>query len=115
MLTVSVNQLGDVVVIDIAGEFDIDVIRDVEQAWSQALSKNPKVIGFNCLELKFIDSSALGTLVKFMNSATNRKITFTLFNISPPIATIFKTSKLDKFFSINSKEDFENKYLSISK
>lgn len=113
MLTVSVNQLGDVVVIDLAGEFDIDVIRNVENAWNEALNKNPKVIGFNCKELKFIDSSALGTLVKFMNSATNRKITLSLFNVSPTIAAIFKTSRLDRFFSINSKDEFENKYLSV--
>ncbi len=111
MLSVSVNQLGDVVVIDLEGEFDIEVIRHVEKAWNEALEKKPGVIAFNCKELKFIDSSALGTLVKFMNSATNRKITLTLFNLSPQITAIFKTSKLDKFFSINSKEEFEQKYL----
>lgn len=113
MLSVSVNQLQDVVVIDLAGEFDIDVIRNVEKAWNEALEKNPNVIGFNCKELTFIDSSALGTLVKFMNSATNRKITLTLFNVSPSVITIFKTSRLDKFFSINSKEDFEKKFLPV--
>lgn len=113
MLSVSVNQLGDVVVIDLEGEFDIDVIRNVEKAWNEVLEKKPGVIAFNCKELKFIDSSALGTLVKFMNSATNRKITLTLFNLSPQITAIFKTSKLDKFFSINSKEEFEQKYLLV--
>ncbi|MGQ9842598.1 MAG: STAS domain-containing protein [Spirochaetota bacterium] len=114
MLSVSVNQLGDVVVIDLAGEFDIEVIRNVEKAWNEALAKNPNVIGFNCKELKFIDSSAIGTLVKFMNSATNRKITLTLFNVAPPVITIFKTSRLDKFFSINSKEEFEKKFLPVN-
>jgi anti-sigma B factor antagonist len=113
MLTISVNQLGDVVIIDLAGEFDIDVIRNVEKAWNEALEKNPKVIAFNCKELKFIDSSAIGTLVKFMNSATNRKITLSLFNVMPSIHAIFKTSRLDKFFSISSKEEFENKFLSV--
>ncbi|MCX8123858.1 MAG: STAS domain-containing protein, partial [Spirochaetes bacterium] len=89
------------------------VIRDVEAAWNDALSRNPKVIGINCKNLKFIDSSALGTLVKFMNSATNRKITLSLFNVPPSIITIFKTSRLDRFFTINTKEDFENKYLLV--
>lgn len=113
MLTVSVNQLQDVVVIDLAGEFDIDVIRNVEKAWNEALERNPKVIGFNCKELTFIDSSAIGTLVKFMNSATSKKITLTLFNLAPAVITIFKTSRLDKFFSINSKEEFERKFIPV--
>ncbi len=113
MLNVSVNQLADVVIIDLEGEFDIDVIRNVEKAWNDALEKKPRVIGFNCKELKFIDSSALGTLVKFMNSAINKKITLALFNVAPSVTTIFKTSRLDKFFSINSKEEFENKFMPV--
>lgn len=111
MLNIKVNQLADVVIIDLEGEFDIDVIRMVETAWNEAVKKKPSVIGFNCKDLKFIDSSALGTLVKFMNSASNKKIDLTLFNVVPSIISILKTSRLDKFFTIHSKEDFERKYM----
>jgi len=111
MLNIKVNQLADVVIIDLEGEFDIDVIRMVETTWSEAVGKKPSVIGFNCKDLKFIDSSALGTLVKFMNSASNKKINLALFNVAPSIISILKTSRLDKFFTIHSKEDFERKYM----
>jgi anti-anti-sigma regulatory factor len=46
-----------------------------------------------------------------MNSASNKKIDLTLFNVAPSIISILKTSRLDKFFTIHSKEDFERKYM----
>lgn len=110
MLDIRMNQLGDIIIIDLQGEFDIDVIRKVEQAWNNAVSKNPKVIGFNFKDLMFIDSSAIGTVVKFVNSAANKNIALALIDVGPAIAGIFKTSRLEKFFNVCTKEDFERKY-----
>lgn len=111
MIDVKVNQVKDVVIIDLIGEFDLDTINRVEEQWQQVLEKQPKVIGINCQKLKFIDSSAIGTLVKFLNSAMSKGIELVFYDLNKQISAIFKTARLDNFFTITTREEFEKKYL----
>ncbi len=111
MIDVKVNQVKDVVIIDLIGEFDLDSINRVEEQWQQVIEKQPKVIGINCQKLQFIDSSAIGTLVKFLNSAMSKGIELVFYDLNKQISDIFKTARLDNFFTVTTKEEFEKKYL----
>ena len=111
MIDINVDDYGEVIVLSIKGEFYIESIQYAESVWQQQLDKNPKVIGINCQGIKFIDSSAIGILVKFLNTAMFRSINLVFFDLSSTIINVFKTARLGNFFTIMEKEEFQQKYL----
>jgi len=111
MIDVKVNEMDEVVILELIGEFDLDSINTVEKKWQVIVEENPEIIGINCKKLQFIDSSAIGTLVKFLNGAMTRDINLVFYDLNKSISAIFKTARLDNFFTITTKEEFENKYL----
>ncbi len=111
MINLKSAEKDGLIIISISGEFYIENIQKVENEWNEQVMKSPKTIAINCADLLYIDSSAIGTLVKFLNSAMNRNIALVFFDLNPSIQQIFKTARLNNFFSITSKEDFERDYL----
>jgi anti-sigma B factor antagonist len=111
MIEVKTDEFGDIIIIHICGEFYIENIQNVEEVWNLQLMKNPKIIAINCGNLSYIDSSAIGTLVKFLNVSMNRKIKLIFYDLSPLARQIFQTARLNNFFTIISKEEFESVYL----
>jgi len=100
-----------VIIINICGEFRIEMINRVDQVWAEQMAKKPRVIAFNCQEMAYIDSSSIGSLVKFVNAATNRKIDLVIYGLNRDVFKIFETARLNKFFGIMSKTEFEMRYL----
>lgn len=111
MVDIEVEEHGDVIVIAINGEFYIESTEYAEKVWNDQVAKSPKVIGINCQNIKFIDSSAIGVLVKFLNNAMNLNIDLVFFEPSETVLSIFKTARLSNFFQIMSKNKFEMEYL----
>ena len=111
MISITTEDHDDVVIINIAGDFFIDSIEAAEQVWNQQMARRPKAIAINCKNIKYIDSSAIGILVKFLNSAMKQKTEMVFFDLSDTIFSVFKTAKLGNFFKIMSKTQFEMEYL----
>ena len=111
MIEIDVEDHAGVVVIAINGEFYIESTEYAEKVWNEQVSKKPRVIGINCQNIKFIDSSAIGVLVKFLNNAMFLKIELIFFEPSETVLSIFKTARLSNFFHIMSKNQFEMNYL----
>ncbi|MCX7678490.1 MAG: STAS domain-containing protein [Spirochaetes bacterium] len=111
MVHLTVEKKNSICIFHIKGEFFIDSIHKVEKIWEEEISKNPKIIAIDCSELSFIDSSAIGTLVKFLNAAMSKNIRLVFYDLSDSIKQIFETARLYNFFTITSKENFEKEYL----
>lgn len=111
MVLITVEDHGKVVIINIDGEFYIDSIESAEQIWNQQLARYPKVMAINCKNIKYIDSSAIGILVKFLNGAMKQKTEMVFYDLNESILGVFKTAKLNNFFKIMSKTQFEMDYL----
>lgn len=111
MIDISCTEHNDVIVMNMNGEFYIDSIEYAEKIWDSIIVKKPRVIGLNCKNIKYIDSSAIGVLVKFLNNAMRVKTEFIFFDLSDALVNIFNTAKLGKFFKIMSRTQFEVKYL----
>ena len=114
MVSVDVDDFGKVQVIRIKGEFFLQYVRQVEEIWNSLVAKEPEVIAINCKDLIFLDSSGIGTLVKFLNNDNARNIKFLFFDLNESISRIFSKAKLNKIFTILSREDFEKFYLDQS-
>ena len=111
MISISYEDHGKVIILIIEGDFYIESIEHAEKMWNEQLSKRPKVMAINCKNIKYIDSSAVGILVKFLNSAMKMNTELIFFDLSETIISVFKTAKLGNFFKIMSRTQFEMEYL----
>ncbi|HNR89523.1 MAG TPA: STAS domain-containing protein [Spirochaetota bacterium] len=111
MIEVRTEEHGDVMIMHIKGEFYIENIQTVENTWNELVARKPKIIAINCHDLEFIDSSAIGTLVKFLNNAMNKKIKLIFYDLSKSIQQIFETARLNNFFTVTTKSKFETQFL----
>jgi anti-sigma B factor antagonist len=110
-MELNVEQKGKVTFVHIKGEFHIGNVNKFEEVWHSLIENKPEVIAMNCKELEYIDSSAIGTLVKFLNNAMSKKIKLVFYDLNTAIQNIFKTARLDNFFTITTKEKLEKDYL----
>ncbi len=112
MLQCTVDELNNnIAIIHISGEFRIEMIGKVEEVWNREIAKKPVAIAFDCRDMEYIDSSSIGTLVKFVNAATNKKVEFVLFGLNREVTKIFETARLTRFFGIMREDEFKSKYL----
>jgi anti-anti-sigma factor len=111
MVEIDVEEHGDVIIISIDGEFYLESIEYAEKVWNEQAAKSPRVIGINCKDIRFIDSSAIGILVKFLNNSMKLKIELIFYDLSETILGVFKTAKLGNFFKIMTKAQFEVEFL----
>ena len=110
MVSIEVVDQGAVKVLRIKGEFFLGYVRQVEEAWNQLASASPEVIAIDCKDMTFVDSSAIGTFVKFLHNSMAHNIKLVFFDLNESISRIFSKAKLNKIFNILSREDFNKTY-----
>ena len=111
MIEISCTEHNDVIVMNMNGEFYIESLEYAEQVWNSMIVKKPRAIGLNCKNITFIDSSAIGILVKFLNNAMKVKTELIFFDLSDALVDIFKVAKLGNFFKTMSRTQFEVTYI----
>lgn len=111
MMDLNVEEFEKVTIVKVKGEFHIGNVNKFEELWHSLVEKKPSAIAIDCSELEYIDSSAIGTLVKFLNNAMSKKIKLLFFDLNDAIQNIFKTARLDNFFTITTKSKLEAEYM----
>lgn len=111
MLNLRVENIGRVVVLHIDGTLYMETITMLESVWKDQLAKKPDVIAIDCAGLTQVDSTAIATLVQFFNIAMNRNIHIVFYDLNKSIMSLFKTTKLNLFFSVTTKRRFESSFL----
>jgi len=107
---IHVREYGKVVVLVVEGELFLGNIKGLEIVWDEQIEKKPEVIALNCGGITFMDSSAIGSLVKFHNQAGRIGIQLVCIDLTPSLMKIFVAAKLDKIFTIVSEQEFKEKY-----
>jgi anti-sigma B factor antagonist len=110
MMRITAQNTNSVLLVALSGKFNIEEVSKFEESVSVDSDKNLRAVLVDFSEVEYIDSSALGSLIKIMNKAKNFNIDFVLFNLTQPILSIFKLAYLDKFFVISSENDVKHKY-----
>ena len=64
--------------------------------------------------MTFVDSSAIGTFVKFLHNSMALNFKLVFFDLNESISRIFGKAKLNKIFTILTREDFESLYMNKS-
>jgi anti-anti-sigma factor len=111
VISINTADHGSLKVIRIRGEFFLGHVRQVEDTWNALVADGPETIAIDCGEMTFIDSSAIGTFVKFLNNSMSLGIKLVFFDLSESIERIFSKAKLNKIFFVLSREEFERLYM----
>ncbi len=106
-----VEEVNNIVILKFKNEFSMRNVIEIEETWNDYILKNPTIILFDFMQLKFIDSSAIGTLVKFYNQAKKRHIDMKISDMSDSVKNVFTTAKLAQVFEIIDGDDFRDKYI----
>jgi len=110
MMRISSKTANSILTVSLSGKFNIEEVSKFEDTVSVDSAKGLRAILIEFSEVEYIDSSALGSLIKIMNKAKNFNIEFVLFNLTQPILSIFKLAYLDKFFVITTDSEVKRKY-----
>lgn len=106
MADVLAKAHADSGIIELKGDFNLENSKAVAAAWEEQLAKNPATVAFDCRGLRFMDSSAIGILVKFLTTAMNRNIKLFLCDLNDTILRVFQNARLNSFFTIIPLEQY---------
>jgi anti-anti-sigma factor len=112
MIDIKVEEKNGVMIFHISGEFHLETIRKVETYWNDNFVKEPRVVAFDFKDTVFIDSSAIGMLIRFYNAAQKKNIEILFYDLNPLLIQIFKSARLNKLFKLITKDEFETAYMS---
>ncbi|MBN2040093.1 MAG: STAS domain-containing protein [Spirochaetes bacterium] len=108
-MKIDILRDDNLVNIKLIGKYDIEELLFFSTVFSDEISKKPEVIALDLEELTYIDSSGIGSLIRYMNIATKENIEFLCYNLNKNIEDIFKISKMDQFLHILSNDDYHKK------
>ena len=99
------TSTDDAVVVQLAGDVDVESARDVRERLFAVLDDAPdgaRLLVVDLSRAEFVDSSGLGALVAASRHARERGCGFNLVNPAPMIARVLEMSGLDKAWPIHS-------------
>lgn len=106
------NRQNKVAIFSIIGDFQMADVEYAESQWNNLMMSGPKVIAINGKKLDYIDSSAIGLLVKFFKKTLDKNIDLVFIDLSQNVRHIFQTAKLSSFFKVITRNKFETDYMS---
>ncbi len=110
MIDIGIEERERIIILVFTGEFYIDNLPEVERVWRDAVYKKPRLIAMNCQGITHIDSTAISTLVKFLNEAMTKNIRLIFYDLNPSVQRLFEVARLHRFFTITTRERFEKKF-----
>ena len=112
-MKIDIIRNDNIVNIKLIGKYDIEELLFFSTLFTDEISKKPRVIALDLEELSYIDSSGIGSLIRYMNMAAKENVDFLCYNLNGNIQNIFKISKLDRYLPIFSNEEFQKKYFNL--
>ena len=104
-LNLNVRSVDGVSVVDLSGRLVLgEESNALRLALKDLLEKNEKKILFNLADVRYIDSSGLGTLVSGLASANNANAQLKLLNLDPRVHDVIRTTHLHLVFAVFDDE-----------
>jgi len=99
-----VRREGQAVVLVLAGEIDMKCSVKLRSKLLELLKEKPPVLVLNLIQVEFMDSSGLGTLVEALRWSRRNGGQFKLAGLSQAVRNIFEISRLDSVFQVYDTE-----------
>ena len=101
---------SEITIIEISGKFDIEATVAFEDNFNQHIEDQPMDVAISFVPVTYLDSSAIGSLIKCMNRVKSYGGRLILFGLQPMVLDVFKMAKLENFFEIMDEEEFSEKF-----
>ncbi|MCU0822869.1 MAG: STAS domain-containing protein, partial [Spirochaetes bacterium] len=89
-MRISIHRNRDIVDVKIVGEYDIHEVHFFNSLFIDELNNKPATIALNLKEMTYIDSSAIGSLLRCMNMAMKDNTEFICYSLNERIEEIFR-------------------------
>jgi anti-sigma B factor antagonist len=99
-----VRYADQAVVLDLAGEIDMKCSVELRNKFIELLKNKPPVLVVNMTEVRFMDSSGLGTLVEALKWCRQNGGQLKLVGMVQSVRNIFEISRLESIFQIYDSE-----------
>ncbi len=104
-MRIATKQVKGVLVLVLnESRLDANVAEPFKEAFQQSLSEGHETIAIDMGKIGFIDSSGLGAIVNCLKKiGPDGKLV--LFGITPPVASMFKITRMDRVFNLHNNEE----------
>ena len=99
-MEISQSEIGGFTVVSVTGEIDLNSSPQLRKAFGDMLDKGKSKIIVNFVNVSYIDSSGLATLIEMMQRVKRSQGVMHLAQMSDKIRGLFEITKLDKLFKI---------------
>lgn len=96
---------SDFYIIEIAGDLDASSCIVLDQAISDAVSKNEQKILVDCGQLNYISSAGLGVFMSYLQEFETKNISLVLFDLNSKVRKVFQVLGLDELINIVSGKE----------
>jgi len=100
----AVRKQGDVYVLDVTGEVDLNRSVLLRETLLTVLQQKPRTLVVNLSEVGFMDSSGLATLVEALQLSRRYGGKLKLVGVQQRVRSILEISRLDRIFEIYPTE-----------
>lgn len=97
----SVKRSEGVVVVEAAGDVDLDASTAFQQALLELLDEDTKTIVIDLAGVAYMDSSGVASLVKLLSRTRRKGVSLKLVAPSQKVRNIFEITRLDTVFEIH--------------
>lgn len=111
MITIQSEIYEQIIILHFHGVMVRQVLKDVEDAWSDHFDQRPETIAFDFKELTQIDSICINHIFRMARLAEENGIKLIIYDVFDSLRKIFEVIKLDKVIPIMTKKQFETLYL----
>lgn len=110
MENISYEERGNKIIVAASGEWNLGNIKEMEVVFTAILNKKPAMIAINCKNLMGVDSTAIASLVKILRKTKEMNTKLIFFDLSANIHHTFELMTLNKFFTIMTKDRFDEEF-----
>jgi len=102
-MKMATRQTGDVVILDIVGDIDLQSSPDLRKVLLASLAQSPRVV-LNLIRVRYIDSSGIASLVEGWQQAKSLQHRLILFGLTEVARNVLKLTHLLKLFEVYETE-----------
>lgn len=99
------SQINDVNILELSGSFDIYTATTVRDWMEKTTARTPANIVVDLSDVRFIDSTALATLVQGIKRARQNQGDIRLSGLNQPVRMVLELTRLDKVFEIYATKE----------
>ncbi|MCF7873022.1 MAG: STAS domain-containing protein [Candidatus Omnitrophica bacterium] len=104
-MKISEEKRDDTIIVSVSGEINIDTSPDLRKAFDQYTQQGIKKVIIDCVNLTYIDSSGLATLIELMQRLKKIEGELKICNLENKVKSVFEVTKLDKLFDICASQE----------